>query len=136
MWTRSRGCSCPTGLVGWCGSTTWSGSVPRRRRPGLIGWIGSGSVYDATLLTGLDYTVTIGGTDFSVIGIVAATGSDATTAANAYIPLDVAQTLSGQTGKISSVYVKAASSGDIGQIKTDLTKAVPGATVKIGRAHV
>ena len=55
----------------------------------------------------------------------------ATTAANAYIPLDVAQTLSGQTGKISSVYVKAASSGDIGQIKTDLTKAVPGATVDV-----
>ena len=64
-----------------------------------------------------------------MVGIVAATGSDATTAANAYIPLDVAQTLSGQTGKISSVYVKAASSGDIDQIKTDLTKAVSGATV-------
>ena len=73
--------------------------------------------------------ITVGGTEFTVIGIVAATGSDATTAANAYIPLDVAQTLSGQTGKVSSVYVKAASSGDIGQIKTDLTKAVSGATV-------
>ena len=74
-------------------------------------------------------TVTIGGTGFSVIGIVTSTGSDSTTAANAYIPLDVAQTLSGQTGKISSVYVKAASSGDIDQIKTALTKSVPGATV-------
>ncbi|WP_431220227.1 ABC transporter permease [Leifsonia xyli] len=74
-------------------------------------------------------TVTIGGTGFSVVGIVAATGSNATTAANAYIPLDVAQKLSGQTGKISSVYVKAASAGDIGQLKTDLTKAVSGATV-------
>jgi putative ABC transport system permease protein len=73
--------------------------------------------------------VTIGGTDFKVVGIVAATGSDSTTAANAYIPLDVAQKLSGQTGKVSSVYVTAASSSDIDQIKTDLTKALPKATV-------
>jgi ABC-type antimicrobial peptide transport system permease subunit len=74
-------------------------------------------------------TLTIGGTDFKVIGIVAATGADATTGSNAYIPLDVAQKLSGQTGKISSVYVKAASANDIDQIKTDLTKALPTATV-------
>ncbi|MFF1633344.1 ABC transporter permease [Leifsonia sp. NPDC058248] len=74
-------------------------------------------------------TVTIGGTAFKVIGIVAATGSDSTTAANAYIPLDVAQKLSGQTAKISSVYVTAASASDIDQIKSDLTKALPTATV-------
>jgi ABC-type antimicrobial peptide transport system permease subunit len=74
-------------------------------------------------------TVTIGGTAFKVIGIVAATGSDSTTAANAYIPLDVAQKLSGQTAKISSVYVTAASASDIDQIKADLTKALPTATV-------
>lgn len=74
-------------------------------------------------------TVTIGGTDFKVIGVVSATGADSTTAANAYIPLDVAQTLSGQASKISSVYITAASASDIDQIKTDLTKALPGATV-------
>ncbi|NUU04992.1 ABC transporter permease [Leifsonia sp. C5G2] len=85
--------------------------------------------YAKTASKAVGDTVTIGGTSFSVIGIVAATGSDSTTAANAYIPLDVAQTLSGETGKISSVYVKAASSGDIDQLKTDLTKAVSGATV-------
>ncbi|WP_285114070.1 ABC transporter permease [Leifsonia sp. fls2-241-R2A-40a] len=85
--------------------------------------------YAKTASKAVGDTITIGGTDFAVIGIVAATGSDATTAANAYIPLDVAQTLSGQTAKISSVYVKAASSGDIDQLKTDLTKAVSGATV-------
>lgn len=85
--------------------------------------------YAKTASKAVGDTITIGGTDFSVIGIVAATGSDATTAANAYIPLDVAQTLSGQTGKISSVYVKADSSGDIDQIKADLTKSVSGATV-------
>ncbi len=74
-------------------------------------------------------TVTIGGADFTVIGVVSATGADSTTAANAYIPLDVAQTLSGQASKISSVYITAASSSDIDQIKTDLNKALPGATV-------
>ena len=85
--------------------------------------------YAKTASKAVGDTITIGGTEFPVIGIVAATGSDATTAANAYIPLDVAQKLSGQTGKISSVYVKAASSDDIGQIKTDLTKSISGATV-------
>ncbi len=74
-------------------------------------------------------TITIGGTTFTVIGIVSATGADSTTASNAYIPLDVAQKLSTETGKISSVYVKAASSSDIDQIKADLTKALPTATV-------
>lgn len=87
------------------------------------------SAYAKTASKAVGDTVTIGGTDFSVIGVVAATGSDSTTASNAYIPLDVAQTLSGQTGKISSVYVTAASSSDIAQIKTDLTKALPSATV-------
>jgi ABC-type antimicrobial peptide transport system permease subunit len=74
-------------------------------------------------------TVTIGGTSFEVVGIVSASGSDATTASNAYIPLDVAQKLSGQTDKISSIYITAASSDDISQIKSDLTKAISGATV-------
>lgn len=74
-------------------------------------------------------TLSIGGTDFSVIGIVASTGSDSTTASNTYIPLEVAQKLSGETGKISSIYVQAASASDIGQIKTDLTKALPKTTV-------
>ncbi|WP_223694192.1 ABC transporter permease [Leifsonia poae] len=85
--------------------------------------------YAKTASKAVGDTITIGGTDFKVIGIVAATGSDSTTAANSYIPLDVAQKLSGQTDKISAVYVTAASSSDIGQIKTDLTKALPSATV-------
>lgn len=74
-------------------------------------------------------TVTIGGTNFTVIGLVSATGSNTTTAADAYIPLDVAQSLSSQSGNVSAIYVSAASSNDIGQIKTDLTKTLPGATV-------
>lgn len=87
------------------------------------------AAYAKTASKAVGDTVTIGGTDFKVIGIVSATGADSTTAANAYIPLGVAQTLSGQADKISSVYITAASSSDIDQIKADLTKAVPGATV-------
>lgn len=87
------------------------------------------AAYAKTATKAVGDTVTIGGTDFKVIGIVSATGADSTTAANAYIPLGVAQTLSGQASKVSSVYVTAASSSDIDQIKADLTKAIPGATV-------
>lgn len=85
--------------------------------------------YAKTQSKAVNDTITIGGTEFTVIGIVSATGADSTTAANSYIPLDVAQTLSGQDGKISSIYVTAASSNDIDQIKTDLTAAISGATV-------
>ncbi|SEH99729.1 MULTISPECIES: ABC transporter permease [unclassified Leifsonia] len=73
--------------------------------------------------------VTIGGKDFTVIGTVASTDSGLATASNAYIPLDVAQELSGQTGKVSSVYVSAASSDDVAQVESDLAKALPGVTV-------
>ena len=87
------------------------------------------AAYAKTASKAVGDSVTIGGTAFKVIGIVSATGADSTTAANAYIPIGVAQTLSGQASKISSVYVTAASSSDIDQIKADLTKAIPGATV-------
>lgn len=85
--------------------------------------------YAKTASVSVGDTLTIGGTGFQVIGLVKATGSDATTAANVYIPLSVAQTLSGNAGKISSIYVKAASASDIGQIQTALQKALPGTTV-------
>ncbi|TFC48207.1 FtsX-like permease family protein [Cryobacterium sp. TMT1-21] len=81
----------------------------------------------ASLATG--DTVSIAGTDFTVVGLVTAATADADTAANVYIPLDVAQTLSGLTGQISTVYVQAASSTDIAQVQADIEKALPAATV-------
>ncbi|MFZ7087040.1 ABC transporter permease [Curtobacterium sp. RRHDQ10] len=74
-------------------------------------------------------TISIGGKDFTVIGIVASTSSDSTTASNSYIPLDTAQTLSGETGKVTSISVSASSSSDVDTIKTALTKKLSGATV-------
>lgn len=74
-------------------------------------------------------TMTIGGKTFTVVGLIAPTGSDSQTASNAYIPLDVAQTLSGQAGKISAVYVQASSASAIDGLKTSLQTAMPKATI-------
>ncbi|NQX16228.1 ABC transporter permease [Rathayibacter sp. VKM Ac-2857] len=87
------------------------------------------SSYATTAALSVGSTVDIGGTDFSVIGIVTTDSTDASTASDTYIPLDVAQTLSGQAGLISSVYVQAASSEDISSIQTALQTALPDATV-------
>ncbi|HOW01520.1 MAG TPA: FtsX-like permease family protein, partial [Rhodoglobus sp.] len=67
--------------------------------------------------------------EFEVIGIVASTSSDASST-NTYIPLDTAQRLAGLDGQISTVYVQAASSTDIGQIQSDIETVLPDAAVK------
>jgi len=74
-------------------------------------------------------TLAIGGTDFTVVGIVASTSSDAATASDAYVPLDTAQALSGLTDQISDVYVTAASASGVDVLKADLQAALPDATV-------
>lgn len=87
------------------------------------------SNYATTASLAVGSTLNIGGTDFEVIGIVTSDSTDSTTASNSYIPLDVAQTLSGETGKISSIYVQAASSNDITQVQADIEAALPDNTV-------
>lgn len=87
------------------------------------------STYATTAGLAVGSTLSIGGTTFTVIGLVSSSSSSAATASNTYIPLDVAQSLSGLTGKISSIYVQAASSSDIAQLQTDLKTALPTATV-------
>ena len=74
-------------------------------------------------------TLSIGGTDFAVVGIVASTSSDSSTASDTYIPLDVAQSLSGLSGEATAIYVSAASANDVAALKTTLEKALPKATV-------
>jgi len=75
-------------------------------------------------------TVAIASNDFTVVGLVSASSANAATAANVYIPLDVAQSLSGLTDQVSDVYVQASSSTAISTIQADITKALPDATVK------
>ena len=72
-------------------------------------------------------TVTIKGTTYKVIGIATADSGDA--AANLYLPLEQAQTLSGSTGRITTVYVKATDSKDIGAVKSAIQKNISGTTV-------
>ena len=49
------------------------------------------ATYATTAELAVGDTIDVGGTDFEVVGIVTSTSSDADTAANVYIPLDVAQ---------------------------------------------
>lgn len=74
-------------------------------------------------------SVSIGGQDFKIVGTVKPTGSDSATASNVYVPLDVAQKLSSETGKVSTIYVTATSATDVNSLKAALEKALPSATV-------
>ncbi len=75
-------------------------------------------------------TLTIGGKTFKVVGIIASTSTAASTPSNVYVPIDVAQNLSSNTGVYSNVYVAANSSANLQTIKVAIQKAVPTATVK------
>jgi putative ABC transport system permease protein len=87
------------------------------------------SGYATTASLAVGGTIAIGGTNFEIVGLVDSASGDAATASNVYIPLDVAQTLSNESGKISSVYVQADSANDIAAIKTKLEAALPDNTV-------
>lgn len=91
------------------------------------------AVLDASYAASADLavgdTLDVGGTSFEIVGIVASTSSDADTAANVYIPLDVAQDLSGAGDVVSTVYVQAASSDQISAVQSALEEALPDTTV-------
>ncbi|MGW7383193.1 ABC transporter permease [Streptomyces sp. NPDC054794] len=72
-------------------------------------------------------TVTVKGVKFEVIGIATADSGDA--AANLYIPLKQAQTLSDSKNKVTTIYVKATDSQRIGSVKSAIQKNVSGTTV-------
>ncbi|MGO4418577.1 ABC transporter permease [Streptomyces sp. MCAF7] len=71
--------------------------------------------------------ITISGTKFEVIGV--ATADSGSAAANVYIPLKRAQTLSDSKDKVTTVYVKAADSQQIDGVKSAIQKNVSGTTV-------
>lgn len=86
-------------------------------------------VLDADYATGegiaVGDTIDLGGTTFEVVGTVASTSADATTASNAYLPLDVAQALAGLDGQVSDIAVQAESAEVIPDVKADLESALP-----------
>jgi putative ABC transport system permease protein len=74
-------------------------------------------------------TIDVGGTAMQIVGIVASASADADTAANVYLPLDVAQSLSGAGDVVSTVYVQATSADAIGTVQSEVQAALPDATV-------
>ncbi|MFF4044412.1 ABC transporter permease [Streptomyces sp. NPDC001816] len=72
-------------------------------------------------------TVTIKGVKFKVIGVATADSGDS--AANLYIPLKQAQTLSDSKNKVTTIYVKATDSQKIDSVKSAIQKNVSGTTV-------
>ncbi|MBW9093457.1 ABC transporter permease [Microbacterium jejuense] len=91
------------------------------------------AVLDATYATTAELAVgdsiDIGGQAFTVVGLVGSTSDEADTASNAYIPLDVAQDLSGAGEVISTVYVQADSADAISSVQAALESELPDATV-------
>ncbi|MFJ2650958.1 ABC transporter permease [Streptomyces sp. NPDC087420] len=72
-------------------------------------------------------TLTVHGTKYSIIGVATADSGDA--AANAYLPLKQAQTLSDSKDKITTVYVQASDSQQIDAVKSTIQKNISGTTV-------
>ncbi|MFI9824619.1 ABC transporter permease [Streptomyces sp. NPDC052013] len=72
-------------------------------------------------------TVTVKGTKYEVVGIATASSGDA--AANLYVPLRQAQTLADAEDKVTTIYVKATDSQQIGSVKSAIQKNISGTTV-------
>src|ERR1700689_3273081 len=66
-------------------------------------------------------------TKFTVVGIVTEPAGDDST--NVYIPLTVAQSLSGLKNDVNTIYVSATSGTDITSVANAITKSVPGVTI-------
>jgi putative ABC transport system permease protein len=91
------------------------------------------AVVDASYATTNEISVgdaiDVGGSEVEVVGIITSTSSDADTAANVYIPLDVAQSLAGLDDVVSTVYVQAISADQIDAVQAEIEDSVAGATV-------
>lgn len=71
--------------------------------------------------------VTVAGTSFTVVGVVQA--GQGVTDSDVYIPLARAQALASMTDEVNTVYVSAASASDINTVASEISKALPTATV-------
>lgn len=69
-------------------------------------------------------TQTLGGSKFTVVGIASTSSSE-----DYFIPLAEAQSISGESGKVTMVYVKAASSTQIASVASEIKSTASGTTV-------
>jgi ABC-type lipoprotein release transport system permease subunit len=72
-------------------------------------------------------TITVAGKTFSVVGIVQAAQGE--TSADVYIPLARAQALANMPNEVNTIYVSAASASDISAVSSEISHALPTATV-------
>ena len=72
-------------------------------------------------------SVTVAGKTFGVIGIVQAAQGESP--ANVYIPLARAQALANMPSEVNTIYVSAASAADISAVSSEISRALPSATV-------
>ena len=87
------------------------------------------ATYAASAGLAVGGTVDVAGTTMQIVGIVASASAEADTAANVYLPLDVAQTLAGVGDVVSTVYVQASSADAIDAVQSEITATLPDATV-------
>ncbi|MFG6502692.1 ABC transporter permease [Microbacterium sp. P05] len=87
------------------------------------------ATYAATNDLAVGGTIEVAGTNMEIVGIVSSASSDADTAANVYLPLDVAQELADVGDVVSTVYVQAASAADITAVQSEISEALPDASV-------
>lgn len=73
-------------------------------------------------------TVTVGGTDAEVVGLLTSDG-EAGSLADVYLPLSLAQQISGLTDQVTTVYVQADSADAVEEVAAELESALPDATV-------
>lgn len=89
------------------------------------------SVYASESGLAVGDTISVGGTDVSVIGIATSTsGEGVATESNVYVPLTLAQTISGLTDQISTVYVKAASADAVSGVADAISAALPDLSIE------
>jgi len=72
-------------------------------------------------------TFQVAGKKFTVIGIVSV--AQGSTSADVYIPLARAQALASMTNEVNTIYVSAASAADISAVSSEISGALPKATV-------
>ena len=85
--------------------------------------------YAVSAELGVGDTVALGEGTLDIVGIVAASDGESETAADIFLPLDVAQSLSGSSGMVTAVAVQAQSADGVAAVQADLEVALPDATV-------
>lgn len=78
---------------------------------------------------GLGDEILVNKKSFAVIGIVESNSAESATAANVYIPIDVAQAEAGVDGLVSNIYVTAMSGDVVNSVASALEETLPDATV-------